>query len=286
VSDNELVHASRRAWSGLEALHVVGYFADEPREEYVALGLHPRLSYFASRAAAMGAVGPEVSHATFFVFAPWLHHKALPAAWEITTPARLVQARRDGVAKALNRILGSPDVTEALAIARRVTEGLTAPGRTLYAAHAGLHWPEDDLMALWHAATLVREHRGDGHVAVLTATGLGPVEATVLDGIWSDRIAFLTSTRGWSEEEFAAAGAGLVERGWLDTDGALTEKGRHTRDHIEQRTDEAGLAGWTGVGLADTRRLGDLLAPLRETVVDSGLLPEELGRALTRIGTA
>ncbi|HET7278312.1 MAG TPA: hypothetical protein VFJ22_09560, partial [Dermatophilaceae bacterium] len=181
MTDPALVRAARRAWSGLESLHVVGYFADETRDQYVALGLHPRLSYFAARVAAMGPVGPEVSEATFYVFAPWLHRKALPAAWDLTTPERLVQARRDGTAEALGRILGRPDVSEALAIARRVTEGLTAPGRPLYAAHAGLVWPDDDLLALWHAATLVREHRGDGHVAVLTATGIGPVEATVLD---------------------------------------------------------------------------------------------------------
>ncbi len=195
---------------------MIGYFAEETRDQYVALGLHPRLSYFPARAAAMGPVGPGVSEATFYVFAPWLHRKALPAAWDVTTPERLVQARRDGTAEALGRILGEPDVSEALAIARQVTEGLTAPGRPLYAAHAGLDWPDDDLLALWHAATLVREHRGDGHVAVLTASGIGPVEATVLDGLWSGRTTFLHRTRGWSEEEFAAATASLVRRGWVD----------------------------------------------------------------------
>ena len=285
MTDPDLVQAARRAWSGLESLHVIGYFAEEPRDQYVSLGLHPRLSYFATRVAAMGPVGPEVSQATFYVFAPWLHQKALPAAWEVTTPERLVQARRDGVAEALARILGEPDVAEALAIARRVTEGLDSPGRPLYAAHAGLDWPDDDLLALWHAATLVREHRGDGHVAVLTASGIGPVEATVLDGFWSGRTHFLHSTRGWSDEEFAAATDTLVARGWVDGED-LTEKGRHARQHVEQRTDDAGLAGWEHVGLEDAERLAVLLAPLRETVVGSGVLPEEIGRALQRGGAS
>ena len=198
--DAHLVPAARRAWASLETLHVVGYFAPELTEEYVGLGLHPRLSYFATRAAALGPVGPEVSEATFFVFAPWLHRKALPAAWDVVTPERLVQARRDGLARALQRLLGDPDVTEALEIARRATEGLTRPGRALYAAHAALPWPGTDLLDLWHAATLVREHRGDGHVAVLTAAGIDPVEATVLDGIWSGRSAFLHQTRGYRAE--------------------------------------------------------------------------------------
>jgi len=285
MTDPSLVRAARHAWSGLEAVHVIGYFADETRDQYVALGLHPRLSYFAARVAAMGPVGPEVSEATFYVFAPWLHRKALPAAWEVTTPERLVQARRDGTAAALARILGEPDVSEALAIARRVTEGLHAPGRPLYAAHAGLDWPDDDLLALWHAATLVREHRGDGHVAVLTSSGIGPVEATVLDGLWSGRTTFLHRTRGWSEEELAAATASLVQRGWV-AGGALTDKGRHAREHVEQRTDASGLAGWEHVGLDETDRLAGLLAPLRERVVASGVLPDEIGRALERVGNS
>lgn len=285
MTDPALVRAARRAWSGLESLHVVGYFADETRDQYVALGLHPRLSYFAARVAAMGAVGPEVSEATFYVFAPWLHRKALPAAWDLTTPERLVQARRDGTADALGRILDRPEVSEALAIARRVTEGLTAPGRPLYAAHAGLGWPDDDLLALWHAATLVREHRGDGHVAVLTTSGIGPVEATVLDGLWSGRTSFLHRTRGWSDEEFAEATESLVRRGWVTGD-ALTDEGRDARRDLERRTDDAGLAGWQHVGLEQTERLAVLVAPLRQRVVGSGVLPEEIARALERVGNS
>ena len=188
-----------------------------------------------------------------------------------------MQARRDGTAEALGRILGEPDLSEALAIARQVTEGLTAPGRPLYAAHAGLDWPDDALLALWHAATLVREYRGDGHVAVLTASGIGPVEATVLDGLWSGRTTFLHRTRGWSEEEFAAGTASLVRRGWVEDD-ALTDKGRHAREHVEQRTDAAGLTGWEHVGLEQTERLAVLLAPLRQRVAGSGVLPEEIAR--------
>jgi hypothetical protein len=285
MTDPALVRAARRAWSGLESLHVIGYFAEETRDQYVALGLHPRLSYFPARAAAMGPVGPGISEATFYVFAPWLHRAALPSAWDVTTPERLVQARRDGAAEALGRIIGEPDVSEALAIARQVTEGLNAPGRPLYAAHAGLDWPGDELLALWHAATLVREHRGDGHVAVLTASGIGPVEATVLDGLWSGRTTFLHRTRGWSEDELAAGTASLVRRGWVEGD-ALTDKGRHAREHVEQRTDAAGLAGWEHVGLEQTERLAMLLAPLRQRVVGSGVLPEEIARALERAGNS
>jgi hypothetical protein len=193
--DSDLLRQSRRAWGALETVHVVGYFAEETTAEYVALGLHDRLAYFPSRAAAMGAVGPRLTEATFYVFAPWLHDAALPAAWDTVSPERMVQARRDGMAKALERIMGAPDVAEPLALARRLCDGLTSPGRPLYAAHAQLEWPADDLVALWHAATLVREHRGDGHVAVLTSHGVDPVEATLLDGAWSGKEKFLKATR-------------------------------------------------------------------------------------------
>jgi hypothetical protein len=285
MSDPDLVQASRRAWAGLEALHVVGYFAEETTAEYVALGLHPRLSYFSSRAAAMGAVGPRVSEAAFYVFAPWLHQKALPRAWDVTTPEHLVRARRSGVARALERVVGAPDVSEALELARRVCNGLTAPGRPLYAGHAGLAWPDDDLLALWHAATLVREHRGDGHVAVLVTHGIDPVEATVLDGLWSARAGFLRSTRGWTDEELAAGAGRLADRGWLDGAGALTSEGREAREHVEQHTNRAGSSGWEHVGLEGTRRLAELVAPVRDAVLGSDVLPTEIANALRSAAT-
>jgi hypothetical protein len=255
---------------------VVGYFAEETTAEYVALGLHDRLAYFPARAAALGAVGPRVTEATFYVFAPWLHDAALPAAWDTVSPERMVQARRDGVTKALDRVLGTHDVAEPLALARRLCAELTAPGRPLYAAHAQLDWPEGDLLALWHAATLVREHRGDGHVAVLTSRGIDPVEATLLDGAWSGKDRFLKATRGWSDEEFAAGSDRLRDRGWFDEDGSLTEDGKAARDELESETDAATLAPWDAFGLEDTTRLAELTAPLRRAVLEAGVLPRSV----------
>ena len=255
---------------------MVGYFAEETTAEYVALGLHDRLAYFPARAAAMGAVGPRLTEATFYVFAPWLHDAALPAAWDVVSPERMVQARRDGMTKALDRILGAPDVAEPLALARRLCEGLTSPGRPLYAAHAQLDWPNDDLLALWHAATLVREHRGDGHVAVLTSRGIDPVEATLLDGAWSGKDRFLKATRGWSDEEFAAGSDRLRDRGWFDEEGVLTDDGKVARDELEAATDAAALAPWEAFGLEDTTRLAELMAPLRRAVLDAGVLPRSV----------
>ena len=146
----------------------------------------------------------------------------------------------------------------------------------MYAAHAQLDWPDDDLLALWHAATLVREHRGDGHVAVLTSRGIDPVEATLLDGAWSGKDRFLKSTRGWSDEEFAAGADRLRDRGWFDEEGALTDDGKAARDELESATDAAALAPWEAFGLEDTTRLAELMAPLRRAVLDAGVLPRSV----------
>ncbi|MGH3360359.1 MAG: SCO6745 family protein [Nocardioidaceae bacterium] len=273
-TQTDLVKLGRRCWGALEPLHVVGYFAPEPKQAYVDLGLHPRLSYFAARSAAFGEVGPSVTTATFYVFAPWLPSKALPASWDIASPATIQQARRDAIGVALRGILGSPDVSEALALARLACEGLDPAGRPLYAVHAALDWPDDDLLALWHAATLLREHRGDGHIAVLQAAGVDPVESLVLGGLFSSNTEFVRTTRGWSDDEWAAGQERLRSRGLLNVFGDLSDDGRALRQRIEDDTDALAVAGWAHLGADGCRRLYELAAPLREQVLASGVLPE------------
>jgi helix-turn-helix protein len=276
--DPELLPLSRKAWGDLEVLHVVGYFVPEVTEAFVEQGLDPRLAYFPGRAAAMGAAGPGLTVATFYVFAPWLVEAALPSAWERTTPERMVDARRAGMSAALERLLGSPDVAEALEIARSVCAALTPQGRPLYAAHADLPWPEDDLLALWHAATLIREHRGDGHISVLQHAGLDPVESTVLGGLYSSSTSFLRKTRGWTDDEYDAATGRLRDAGWLDADGELSDEGRTHRQRIEDDTDRLAIEGWAAVGVDATRRLHELAKPLRVALVEAGALPRSLRR--------
>jgi len=273
---DDLLPLSRKAWGDLEVLHVVGYFAPEVTAAYVELGLDGRVAYFPGRAAALGRVGPGPTVAMFYVFAPWLVQAALPAAWDVAEPEQVVAARRSGTSAALRRVLGEPDVSEALSIGRDVCAGLSPQGRPLYAAHAELPWPEDDLLALWHAASLIREHRGDGHISVLQVAGVDPVEATVLGGLYASSTSFLRKTRGWSDEEYDAAAGRLLDRGWLDATGSFTEQGRAARQRIEDDTDRLALEGWAAVGAERTARLHELVRPLREQVVASGSLPRSL----------
>lgn len=276
-ADAETTVLATRCWRALEPLHAIGYFAPEPTRRYVDLGLHPRLSYFAARSAAFGPVEPAVTVATFYVFAPWLVAKALPGAWRVASPDQVQLARRTGVSEALHRLLGEPDVTEALGLAKVACEGLSAAGRPLYAAHSALDWPEDELLALWHAATLVREHRGDGHVSVLQSADLDPVESLVLGGLYSSNEEFVRSTRGWSAEEWAAAEDRLRDRGLLAGGGGLSDAGRALRQDIEDRTDVLATQGWHHLGADGCRRLAELAGPLCTKVLRDGELPGWIG---------
>jgi hypothetical protein len=169
---------------------------------------------------------------------------------------------------------------EAAAIARRACEALPLAGRPLGAAYAALPWPDDPLMALWQAAGVIREHRGDGHVAALVHAPLDPVEAILTSGLDTGTTAFMHATRGWDDEAWAAAACRLRDRGLL-TDGpdgeTLTDEGTALRRTLETQTDLAGSSAWTALGLDATVRLGELVRPLTKAVVTSGVLPPGLG---------
>lgn len=283
-----LAQQARRAWSSLEVLHVCGYFAHEPREQYKALGLRPSLAYFAARSAPMGPVPPEVTVATFYVFSPALVGAALPAAWAVASPSRVLQARHDGVTATLHRLLDDvvdpAELAEATELALTACAGLTAPGRPLYAGHSSLPLPDDPLLRLWHAASLLREHRGDGHVAALLHAGLDPLEALITGGAASGTTPFLRDTRGWTDEQWADAEQRLLARGLIAaaSEGAaaatLSPAGVELRASIEAQTSQAALAGWTHLGESGTERLVELVRPWRDVVLAADVLPAELVR--------
>ena len=270
---------ARKCWRTLEPYHGLVYFAPEPVAAYEALGLERRHQYFASRAAALGPVPAEVVIATFYNFHPGLVRAAIPDAWERADPAAIGAARLEGVDGALRRILGDdvlagPEVEEALGLARaaatEASEDLA--GRPLFAAHVALDWPDEPHLALWHAVTLLREHRGDGHVAALFADEVGPCEALVMHGATGDVPAdVLRETRAWSDAEWATGEETLRERGWLDSSGALTEEGQRHRSWVEDRTDELALRPWEALGDAGCTRLRELVRPLSRAIAEGGI---------------
>ncbi|MEU8636759.1 hypothetical protein AB0C38_31695 [Amycolatopsis sp. NPDC048633] len=272
----------KRFKSAFDSLHALAYFAPEVDQALTGIGLRPgRMPYFAGRSAAMGAVGPEVVAATFYNFNPEVVARVIPRAWTLATPEQVLEARLEGVDKALTRLLGegelkSDQVVEAAELAREATAGCTVEGRPLYAAHAGLDWPEPPHLALWHAITLLREHRGDGHIAALLLNGLSGVEALVTHvatghGFTVDAAKL---TRGWSDEQWTAAGQRLGERGILDGEGALTAEGAAVRDSVETATEAAARGPWEHLGPEKTARLEELGRDLTRRVVAAGAFPE------------
>lgn len=260
---------ARKAHRTLEPLHVLTYFATEPGERYAALGIKGGMrGYFASRGAALGRVPAEVVIATFFNFAPASIHKAIPSAWDVTTPEAVLEARYAGTSDAYRRILGdevlaSAEMAEAAALARAATTVLRNEGRPLYAAHASLAWPEPAHLQLFHAQTLLREHRGDGHIAALVVAGLDAVEALVTYSPSGPALPadVLRATRGWPEEAWGAAIGRVRERGLVDADGELTAAGAELRASIEAQTDAAAAAPYQQLGPKRTERLRELARP-------------------------
>ena len=260
----------------------MGYFSPDVEEELVGAGLRRgRTAYFASRSAPMGRVGPGVVTATFYNFNPALVARCIPAAWDRTTPEDAIAARYRGIDASYRRLLGadvlaSPEVAEAAVLARRASEGCTAPGRPLYAGHADLPWPTESHLVLFHALTLLREHRGDGHVAALLAAGLSGLEALVTHCATGKGFvpAVAQLTRGWSDEQWAAASASLIDRGLLTPEGGLTAEGRDLRRAVEVETDAMGVAPWMQLGDEGALRLAELCRPLVATASENGAFPE------------
>jgi hypothetical protein len=270
---------ARKTWRTLEPLHGMVYFAPEATESYRRLGLAGQSGYFASRSAPMGAVTAGTVVATFFNFRPSLVHESMDGVWQTVTPEAVLDARRGAAAAALRRMLGeaadSPEVAEAAALARRAAERATAhpEGRPLFAAHAGLSWPEDPLEVLWHAQTLLREFRGDGHIAELVDRGLDGTEALVLHEATGELpVAFLRATRGWTEDEWDAATERLRSRGWLRPSGtaehlALSEEGASVRQAIEEATDRLSTVAYDAIGEEGCDTLRGMARPWSRAVV-------------------
>jgi hypothetical protein len=269
-----------RAHRSLDSLHSMVYFAPEAEEELTGVGLRPgRMCYFASRSAPMGAVSAGVTAATFYSFNPALVARSIPRAWTLASMDDILAARLRAADRALRRMLGeeavgSADVAEAARLARTAATGLRPDGRPLYAAHAELPWPDEPHLVLWHACTLLREHRGDGHVAALLVAGVSGLDALITHTATGRGFtpAAARATRGWSDEEWATGEDGLRERGLL-AGTALTPAGEQVRAAVEADTDRRAAQPWLQLGEADTARLTALGKQLTRTVLAAGAFP-------------
>jgi hypothetical protein len=270
--------SARRLWALGEPFHALTYFADEARTAFDAVGLRGFWAgYFAGRAAPLGPVGAGVVTATFASFAPAFVARRVPGVWTTTTPDGALAARLAGVDAAVERALpgwaDSAEAREAATLARRAAEAVDVPGRPLAAANAALPVPDRPHLALWQSLTTLREHRGDGHLAVLLQRELLGLPALVLTAAAGMTAAdWLQRARGWSPEEWAEAAEPLTERGWL-ADGQLTAAGQELRAAVEADTDRLARGPWTALGEPGCDRLAELLTPVRRAVVAAGDWP-------------
>jgi hypothetical protein len=271
---------ARRLWSRLEPIHVVTYFSPEPRAALSAAGYKGFwMGYFAGRGAPMGPVGAEVVLATFYNFSISHVSRAIPDAWTYAPPGAALEARQRGAAAALQRAFAGNDLAEvvetAAVLARAAAESAPMEGRALFAANRSLPWPEEPTAALWHACTLLREHRGDGHVAALAAAGIGGREANVLQaaaGIVPRDV--FGATRHYDDTEWDSLSARLIDRGLVGPDGKLTARGKDVRDDVEERTDRIALTAYDALDDEQLLQLLDALAPLARAVIATGDIPE------------
>jgi hypothetical protein len=246
------------------------YFVPEAAEAYARLGITGRAGYFASRAAPMGAVSADVVVSTFFNFNPELVHAAIPRSWEVATPAALVAARFDAADAAFRRVLGdavvaSEEMQRAATLVRVAADEAAqrVEGRPLAAGHTEVAWPDAPHLVLWHAQSVLREYRGDGHVAQLVTHGLSGLEALVTHAAAGDVPApVLKSTRAWSDEAWDEAAESLRGRGWLEP-GELrfTEWGATQRKAIEDGTDALAAAPYEALGDERCTELRALMRP-------------------------
>jgi hypothetical protein len=270
-----------RAYRAVEPVHNHVYFVPETEQHLTAVGLRPgRMVYFAGRAAPMGAVGPGVVTATFSNFSPAIVARHVPRAWTLAAPEQVVAARFAAARASLIRLLGgeeaatSPEVGELGDLLVEACGVLTAEGRPLYAGHADLAWPADPVSRLWHGATLLREWRGDAHVAVLLRSGLSGLEALLTHTATGRGFvpAAAKATRGWTDEEWDAGLARLAARGLVEGE-ALTDAGRQLRADVEAATDELSAAPWAHLGPTRTARVVELGKRLSTAVVGNGAYP-------------
>lgn len=267
---------ARVAWHRLETINAVAYFTDECRRAPQELGLVGFwMGYFACRAAPMGPVGAGVVEATFANFHPERVRRAIPDAWSRASPHAIVEARSVAAASALRRLLGSSSAEhlagDVLPSLQAVVAAADGTGRPLFAANREVPVPDDPVAALWQAATTLREHRGDAHVALLVGESLSGLGAHVLfaAGTGVDPDLYLQS-RGWSSSDWDAAVAVLADRGLLDGSGACTAAGLALRERIELRTDTLAVHAFSELGDDAVGALLAALAPAAAAIASSG----------------
>jgi hypothetical protein len=267
-------HLARALWTLFEPIHAVGYFSTEARGAFADVGLKRFWDgYFAGRAAPLGAVGAGPITAIFSGFAPSIVARTVPAVWDIASPAVALEARSAGAAATLRAYFGDERaVADAASALTGVALGADTICRPLAAANVAMPLDDDPYRQLWQAATTLREHRGDGHVVALVNEEIAGLSTIVLrSAIDLDGPAMLKA-RGWTQEEWDAETASLVERGLLAADHSITGAGTAAIDRAEATTNRLAVGPWQHLSDGELLGVARLLAPIAGSF--GGLYPQ------------
>ncbi|MEZ0072968.1 SCO6745 family protein [Planotetraspora sp. GP83] len=271
---------ARQMWHQIEPVHAALYFSHQAFDEAKQLGydIGSRWpSYFAWRTAPLGAAGPKLVAATYYSFSPSMIAEHVPGIWATARPEQVLDARLRAMDRTFRTFLGErlamPEIAEAAKLAVRAAESAGVAHRPLAAANLDLPWPDEPHLALWQAYTVLREHRGDGHLAALATANLDACEALVSFAAVGAAPAENFAGRGWNADEWAAARDRLASRGLVDADGVATSAGLALRDQVERTTDELAAGPWRALGPELAERLTQLNQPLLGAVFESGILP-------------
>src|SRR6476620_938122 len=258
----------------VEPIGVLPYSADEPNEAMFALGFTNYWdTYFAGRAAPLGSSVPaDVVHALFYNFAPGEVARHIPKVWSTTTPDAAIAARQEGCVNALRRILGdlidTPDFARAGELLTKAAISAPLEGRPMYAALRTLPLPEEPVAGIFHAASLLREHRGDGHVAALMAECIGGLEAHVLLAL---DMGIPARTFGRIHHLPSALLGDLIDgmkgRGLIEDEVTFTPAGRQVKDRVEALTDELAVAPYEVLEPGELHELIAALEPLAKRLI-------------------
>jgi hypothetical protein len=260
--------AARRLGGALEPVIGQVYFAPECHAEYVALGFDPSRgdldgvalpdspAYFTSRGSLLGHVPGQVVAAAFGVFNPEIVVPAVTRGWSITDAPTIRAARDRGAVAQLERLLGAePDGrTFVETVLLRALDAVELAGRSLTAGAIARDAPDHPLGRIFRAGDVLREYRGDSHIASWIGAGLSAIDIGLLTELyWGLPLRSYSRTRGWTDAQYDAAEDRLRALD-LIADGGFTERGQTLRERIERDTD----AQMTGVLV----RIGDDLDEL------------------------
>jgi hypothetical protein len=256
---------ARQMFELVEPIGLIPYSADEPNETMFALGFTDYWdTYFAGRAAPLGLATAEVVDALFYNFAPGEVARHIPKVWRVTTPELALAARQVGCTRALRRILSdrveTPGFVQTTDLLMKAAASAPLEGRPMYAALRAIPVPDDVVTRLFHAASLLREHRGDGHIAALLSERVGGIEAHALFALDMNMPAFeFGRIHHLPEAQLDAVVDGLRDRGLIGDDGWLSDEGRAVRRRIEALTDDLAAPPYEGL---DPGELDDLMSAL------------------------